>query len=281
MPSERRSPRRSGNYKPLYFRNAPSGNSMAGKDVIVVKASASGTITMNGVRDGDYNLTRSNASENHVTVETVTASRRVMSFTGASGSTYSLVQETNVAVAVEGEATPGALALRVGYPNPFRATAHLTFEVAEAGLVRLVVYDALGRAVATLVDRDLSAGRHAVRWDAAGLAAGLYVARLEAAGATAAVSLTHLNRPCIVRCSRLARREKRPCHRAEPAAHGRPLRPAGFTSPAYDHIDGMLDLHENLAQNPTAIHFARVEGARWSTRGSSTATSSSTGLCSR
>ena len=36
--------------------------------------------------------------------------------------------------------------------------------------------------------------------------------------------------------------------------------PAGFASPADDHVDGKLNLNEYLVKNPAATHFARVEG---------------------
>jgi hypothetical protein len=45
---------------------------------------------------------------------------------------------------------------------------------------RLVVYDALGRAVVTLVDGELAAGVHVRDFDAAGLAGGVYFCRLSA-----------------------------------------------------------------------------------------------------
>ena len=100
--------------------------------------------------------------------------------------------ESPFSVPTEEAATPQALALHAAYPNPFRAATQLAFETPEAGPVRLTVYDALGRTVATLVDERLAAGPHTVRWNAAGLAAGLYIARLEANGSSDVVSLTHL-----------------------------------------------------------------------------------------
>lgn len=100
--------------------------------------------------------------------------------------------ESPFAVSAEDGAAPSALALLPAYPNPFHTSTHLAFETAEAGPVRLAVYDALGRRVATLVEEVLPAGRHTAAWDAAGLAAGLYVARLEAGGATDSAMLTRL-----------------------------------------------------------------------------------------
>ncbi len=36
--------------------------------------------------------------------------------------------------------------------------------------------------------------------------------------------------------------------------------PAGFPSPAEDHMDGKLDLNEHLIRRPAATYFVRVEG---------------------
>ena len=46
--------------------------------------------------------------------------------------------------------------------------------------MRLVIYDAIGREVARLVDQPMGAGRHAVRWEATGLPSGAYLYRLTA-----------------------------------------------------------------------------------------------------
>jgi len=68
-------------------------------------------------------------------------------------------------------------------PNPVRAGTHLSFELPRAAGVRLGIYDAAGRRVATLLEGRRAAGTHAVRWDArdgAGerVAPGVYFARL-------------------------------------------------------------------------------------------------------
>lgn len=66
------------------------------------------------------------------------------------------------------------------YPNPFARSTEIAFTLAAASEVSLVVYDVRGRAVATLADGTMEAGRHAVTFDAAGLPSGVYVYRLVA-----------------------------------------------------------------------------------------------------
>jgi hypothetical protein len=75
---------------------------------------------------------------------------------------------------------PEAFALHAARPNPFADRTTLRYALPESAHVRLVVYDALGRHVATLVDGEQAAGYHEAVWDAAGVAAGVYVYRIEA-----------------------------------------------------------------------------------------------------
>ena len=52
-------------------------------------------------------------------------------------------------------------------------------------MVRLLLFDALGREVAVLADGARAAGEHTVTVDAARLVPGLYLARLDAASTSA------------------------------------------------------------------------------------------------
>ncbi len=87
------------------------------------------------------------------------------------------------AYATDSEADPMDLptttALTQNYPNPFNPTTAIGFDLPEASPVRLTVYDILGREVKLLADGQMTAGRHEVRFDAAGLPSGTYLYRLE------------------------------------------------------------------------------------------------------
>jgi hypothetical protein len=72
-------------------------------------------------------------------------------------------------------------------PNPFRESARVRFAIPEAGHAELVVYDASGRRVATLVNAPLTSGAHEAVWSGAGadghrIGAGLYFVALRAPG---------------------------------------------------------------------------------------------------
>jgi len=84
---------------------------------------------------------------------------------------------------------PSRVALDSNYPDPFTESTTLDYAVPErAGdgsarvPVRLIVYDALGRRVAVLVDRWREPGAYTARLQAKDLPAGVYFARLVAGG---------------------------------------------------------------------------------------------------
>lgn len=78
------------------------------------------------------------------------------------------------------DALPNSVVLMASYPNPFNPTTTIPFSLAEAGAVRLEVFDVMGRHVATLLDEVRPAGDHSVRWAADGLPSGTYLCRLTA-----------------------------------------------------------------------------------------------------
>jgi len=66
-------------------------------------------------------------------------------------------------------------------PNPSRGPLLMSFTLPQSGHVRLVVHDIAGREVARLVDAEVPAGHHEVRWSAAP-PPGLYFAKLQSPG---------------------------------------------------------------------------------------------------
>lgn len=76
------------------------------------------------------------------------------------------------------EELPAEVALLGNYPNPFNPETTIRYALPRAGMVRLAVYDLLGREVATLVDELQPAGRHAARFHGDDLQSGVYAYRL-------------------------------------------------------------------------------------------------------
>ena len=65
------------------------------------------------------------------------------------------------------------------YPNPFNSSTVISFDLQTASLVKLAVYDIMGREVKTLVAGDWGLGKHQVVWDASNQASGIYFIRLQ------------------------------------------------------------------------------------------------------
>jgi hypothetical protein len=77
--------------------------------------------------------------------------------------------------------------LESALPNPFRTVTTLRYALARAGRAELAIFDAQGRIVRTLVNREQPAGRGSATWDGGtngggSAAPGLYFARLSAPG---------------------------------------------------------------------------------------------------
>ncbi|MBN1558824.1 lamin tail domain-containing protein, partial [candidate division KSB1 bacterium] len=78
--------------------------------------------------------------------------------------------------------------LAQNYPNPFNSRTTIQYHLAAPGFVHLVVYDLLGREVATLIEERQSAGLFSVNWRTEG-PSGIYLCRLEIEGATENVTM--------------------------------------------------------------------------------------------
>lgn len=76
---------------------------------------------------------------------------------------------------------PNTFKLEQNYPNPFNPTTDIKFSIPEKTSVKLIVYDILGREVATLINGDImSAGNYDVTFKAGNLASGVYMYKLQA-----------------------------------------------------------------------------------------------------
>jgi len=74
---------------------------------------------------------------------------------------------------------PRSFSLHQNYPNPFNPVTNIRFGIPALGnggdrFVKLIVYDLLGREVATLVNEQLKPGSYEVDWDGSGFASGVY-----------------------------------------------------------------------------------------------------------
>jgi PKD repeat protein len=75
---------------------------------------------------------------------------------------------------------PMEFSLSQNYPNPFNPTTSITYQVPEASLVSLKVYDLIGREVAVLVNEIKQAGTYQVSFSSENFASGVYFYKMNA-----------------------------------------------------------------------------------------------------
>jgi hypothetical protein len=88
---------------------------------------------------------------------------------------YSDVVEIEVIV-------PAEFSLNQNYPNPFNPSSTISFNLASDSKVNLKIFNVLGQEVAQVLNSDMMAGSHEVKFDASDLNSGIYFYKLTATG---------------------------------------------------------------------------------------------------
>jgi len=79
----------------------------------------------------------------------------------------------------ESDGIPLSFEMSQNYPNPFNPLTEIRYALPSSGRVMLTVYNILGQEVASLVDGEMPAGYHRVRWDAGEMSSGVYIYRIQ------------------------------------------------------------------------------------------------------
>jgi hypothetical protein len=74
---------------------------------------------------------------------------------------------------------PQKFSLEQNYPNPFNPSTTIKYQVTEAQVTTLKIYDLLGREVAILVNKAEPPGIYEVQWNASTMPSGVYYYRLQ------------------------------------------------------------------------------------------------------
>lgn len=83
-----------------------------------------------------------------------------------------------------GNTVPSVFKLEQNYPNPFNPVTKINFALPKSGLVKVVVYDAKGSEVETLINENKQAGSYTVNFNAAALSSGVYFYKITSGGFT-------------------------------------------------------------------------------------------------
>jgi hypothetical protein len=94
------------------------------------------------------------------------------------------------AAGIEVLAVPAGKYVLMNYPNPFNPETVITYTIPRGGVVRLAVYDVLGREVQVLSEGYQPEGEYRVKFSGAGLSSGVYYCRMQAGPFTRIISMS-------------------------------------------------------------------------------------------
>jgi hypothetical protein len=112
--------------------------------------------------------------------QTIIGSSQGPNLSLASGFWFAVHSGSITSVEQNNDGIPLEFRLEQNYPNPFNPATTIRFALHERQQVSLIVYDLLGRTIATLVDELLDAGEYSAVFDAKGIASGIYIYRIHA-----------------------------------------------------------------------------------------------------
>jgi hypothetical protein len=156
----------------IFYLRASSQEVEVGQPCEISWSAAIGsTVTLNGVHvpnQGDTIVTPTMATD------------YVLVTTGVVNNTQTITVNAIVADAGAPDGVPEAYSLAQNYPNPFNPSTTIAYRLPERAVVRLSIFDVMGREVASLVNEEQPAGSYSRQWDATGASSGVYYYRIQA-----------------------------------------------------------------------------------------------------
>lgn len=90
-----------------------------------------------------------------------------------------LIVDRNVGISENNSLLPVESKLYANYPNPFNPLTNIKYDLSKKMLVKLEVFDILGRNIAVLVNEEQKGGSHIVQFDGSRLTSGIYFVRMK------------------------------------------------------------------------------------------------------
>ncbi len=86
----------------------------------------------------------------------------------------------NVSILGNSKHLPDKHSLSQNFPNPFNPSTKINYSIKNKSFVTLKIFDVLGRAVQTLINKEQSQGNYEVEFDGSNLTSGIYFYRIQA-----------------------------------------------------------------------------------------------------
>tara|TARA_X000001036_G_scaffold436220_1_gene478940 strand:+ start:273 stop:3695 length:3423 start_codon:yes stop_codon:yes gene_type:complete len=96
-----------------------------------------------------------------------------------------IVSITQEVLSTDNATVPNVYALHQNYPNPFNPTTKISYDLPEASVVSLSIYDLMGREIRTMINSEQTAGFKNIQWNATdnlgkSVPAGMYIYTIQA-----------------------------------------------------------------------------------------------------
>ena len=161
-------------------RFSNSGRLNEGNGGVVLLQSEAYPISVNLVRAPQYGTS-------DIVIEEISGGAVAHSYTVDEGQSIEITNPDVTALRIassddiEELSVPTQFALQGNYPNPFNPSTQVVFDLPEAGLIQVDVYDMLGRRVLSIPAQEMTAGANRkVQVDASELASGMYIYNVRA-----------------------------------------------------------------------------------------------------
>lgn len=82
-------------------------------------------------------------------------------------------------ISSESGTLPGSFELSQNFPNPFNPNTKINFAIPNTSMVKLLVYNSLGKEISALVGERLNAGSYSVNFNGENFSSGIYYYKLE------------------------------------------------------------------------------------------------------
>jgi len=93
-------------------------------------------------------------------------------------SQFTLSVYGTLVAAEDDDILPERLTLHSAYPNPFNPSTIISFDLPDANMVSLDIFDIAGRQVASLISEYMIPGSHQINWNPGNLSSGIYLVNL-------------------------------------------------------------------------------------------------------
>lgn len=134
-----------------------------------------GTSFTNEVTNSDHRL----PTVTHLTIDPSNSSKLWISTTGQGVFVYTSGNNEDNDSKISKINSVYSYSLNQNYPNPFNPKTTINYSVAKSDMVKITIFDIIGKELATIVNDFKDAGKYSIEFDGTNLASGLYFYKLE------------------------------------------------------------------------------------------------------